>query len=60
MSSHEYRVTNDATHLELCSGGQQLTQELLNRGYTEPDIRKILGQNLLRVMRRVEELAEPK
>ncbi len=31
-----------------------LTQELLNRGYTEEQIHKILGGNVLRVMREVE------
>jgi membrane dipeptidase len=34
-----------------------ITQELLNRGYSKEDIIKILGGNLLRVMRRVEEVA---
>lgn len=30
-----------------------VTQALLDRGYTKPDIRKILGENLMRVFRRV-------
>jgi membrane dipeptidase len=34
-----------------------ITQELLNRGYKKDDIHKILGGNLLRVMRKVEEVA---
>ena len=34
-----------------------ITQELLNRGYTAPQIRKILGENLLRVMRAGEKVA---
>ncbi len=34
-----------------------LTQGLLDRGYDEPRIRKILGQNLLRVLRRAEQEA---
>jgi membrane dipeptidase len=34
-----------------------ITQELLNRGYTEADIHKIMGENLLRVLRRAEEVA---
>jgi membrane dipeptidase len=34
-----------------------LTQELLNRGYSADDIRKVLGGNLLRVFRKVEEVA---
>jgi membrane dipeptidase len=35
-----------------------ITQELLNRGYGKEDILKILGGNLLRVLRRVEEVAK--
>lgn len=35
-----------------------LTQELLNRGYKKDDILKILGGNLLRVLRRAEEVAK--
>jgi membrane dipeptidase len=34
-----------------------ITQELLNRGYKAREIRKILGQNLLRVMRAAEKVA---
>jgi membrane dipeptidase len=34
-----------------------LTQELLNRGYSKEDIHKILGGNLLRVFRQVEQVA---
>lgn len=34
-----------------------ITHELLSRGYTECDIRKIWGGNLLRVFRQVEELS---
>ena len=34
----------------------RLTAELLRRGYREPDVEKILGGNLLRVMERVEKL----
>lgn len=34
-----------------------ITQELLNRGYRKEDILKILGGNLLRVLRRAEEVA---
>jgi membrane dipeptidase len=30
---------------------------LLRRGYTESDVRKISGQNVLRAMRRMEEVA---
>jgi membrane dipeptidase len=34
-----------------------ITQELLNRGYSKEDIYKVLGGNLLRVFRQVEEVA---
>ncbi len=34
-----------------------LTRALLERGYSAPDIRKVLGGNLLRVMREVERVA---
>ena len=34
-----------------------ITQELLNRGYSESDIRKIMGQNILRVLRQAEKVA---
>ena len=34
-----------------------ITQELVDRGYSEADIKKILGENFLRVMNRVEEIA---
>jgi membrane dipeptidase len=36
----------------------KITQALLDRGYKDEDIRKILGGNLLRVMRDVERVAE--
>lgn len=34
-----------------------ITQELLHRGYKEPDIKKILGENILRVMEAAEKVA---
>ncbi|MEW6156270.1 MAG: dipeptidase [Verrucomicrobiota bacterium] len=37
-----------------------ITQELLNRGYAEGDIRKILGGNILRVLRTAEKVAGQK
>ncbi len=43
--------------LEDVSGFPYITQELLNRGYGEADIHKILGGNLLRVMREAEQVA---
>ena len=43
--------------LEDVSCYPNITQELLNRGYGEGDIVKILGGNILRVLRRAEEVA---
>jgi membrane dipeptidase len=43
--------------LEDVSGYPLITQELLNRGYAEADIRRILGGNLLRVLRQAEDVA---
>ena len=43
--------------LEDVSKFPALTAELLRRGWPEADVRKVLGQNTLRVMRRVEETA---
>ncbi len=37
-----------------------LTQELLNRGYSETDIRKIMGDNVMRVFRDAEAVAKGK
>jgi membrane dipeptidase len=37
-----------------------ITYELLKRGYSERDIRKILGENLLRVMAEAERVGSPK
>jgi membrane dipeptidase len=46
------------TQLEDVSTYPYITQGLLDRGYSEEDIRKILGTNLLRVMRDVERVAK--
>ena len=43
--------------LEDVSKFPALTAELLRRGWPEADVRKVLGENTLRVMRRVEETA---
>lgn len=50
-------ITSVVEGLEDVSTYPALTAELLRRGYSERDIRKILGENLLRVMRRAEEVA---
>jgi membrane dipeptidase len=41
-------------HLDDVSKFPYLTQELLHRNYTEDDIRKVLGGNLLRTFRQAE------
>ena len=43
--------------LEDVSGYPYITQELLNRNYSEADIKKILGENSLRVLARAEVVA---
>lgn len=44
--------------LEDVSTYPYITQELLNRGYNEEQIHKIMGNNLLRAMRQMEEVAK--
>ena len=34
-----------------------ITQEMLNRGYREADIKKVLGGNILRVLREAEKIS---
>ena len=46
--------------LESVDGYPRLLAELMRRGWTEADIRKISGENMLRVMRAVERVAESK
>jgi membrane dipeptidase len=48
-------ITSVPAGLEDVSKFPDLTRELLSRGYRDGDIQKILGRNLLRVMRSVEE-----
>jgi membrane dipeptidase len=50
-------ITTTPTQLEDVSCFPLLTQELLNRGYKAADIHKIMGRNVLRVLRRAEEVA---
>jgi membrane dipeptidase len=45
------------TQLEDVSTYPLITQEMLNRGYSEEDIHKIMGQNVLRVFREAETVA---
>jgi membrane dipeptidase len=51
-------VTSLPEQLEDVSTYPKITQELLNRGYKKEQIQKILGQNMLRVMRAVEAAAK--
>jgi membrane dipeptidase len=44
--------------LEDVSGYPRITAELLRRGHSPADVRKVLGRNILRVMREAERLAE--
>ncbi len=44
--------------LEDVSSYPLITQALLDRGYSASDIHKVLGQNLLRVMKRIEQVAQ--
>jgi membrane dipeptidase len=51
-------INSVPNQLEDVSCYPHITQELLNRGYGKEDIVKILGGNLLRVLRRTEEVAK--
>ncbi len=51
-------VTSVPVGLEDVSCYPRLTEELLKRGYTESDIHKILGGNVLRAFRKAGEVAE--
>jgi membrane dipeptidase len=50
-------ITSVPDGLEDVSKYPALTAELLRRGYKDDDVKKILGQNVLRVMREVEKTA---
>ena len=57
---HRQRLRRDqpaSAGLENVSTYPALTAELLRRGYSDDDIRKILGLNVLRVMRQTEKVA---
>jgi membrane dipeptidase len=51
-------ITSVVQGLENVSTYPALTAELLRRGYKDDEIRKILGQNILRVMRAAEKASE--
>lgn len=50
-------ITQTVQDLDNVSTYPRLTAELLRRGYTDADITKILGQNILRVMRAAEKVS---
>ncbi len=50
-------ITAVPVGLEDVSTYPALVAELLRRGYSDADVRKVVGDNLLRVMRRAEEVA---
>ena len=50
-------ITQVVVGLEDVSKYPDLTAELLKRGYKDEDIKKILGLNVLRVMRQAEKVA---
>ncbi len=50
-------ITTVPQNLEDVSKYPALVAELLQRGYSKDDLRKILGQNVLRVMKQVEQTA---
>jgi membrane dipeptidase len=50
-------ITQVVTGLEDVSKYPDLTAELLKRGYKDDDVKKILGLNVLRVMRQTEKVA---
>jgi membrane dipeptidase len=51
-------ITQKIPDLDDVSTYPVLTAELLRRGYSEADLRKILGENTLRVMRAVEQVSK--
>ena len=50
-------ITSTPTGLEDVSTFPSLTAELLRRGYQDDEVKKVLGLNMLRVMRAVEAVA---
>jgi membrane dipeptidase len=51
-------ITSVPAGLEDVSKYPDLTAELLRRGYSDADVSKILGGNILRVMREVERVSK--
>jgi len=51
-------ITQTVKDLDNVSTYPRLTAELLKRGYSDADVRKILGQNVLRVLREAEKVSK--
>jgi membrane dipeptidase len=51
-------ITQTVKDLDNVSAYPRLTAELLRRGYGDGDVRKILGENILRVMREAEKVSK--
>lgn len=51
-------ITQTVQDLDNVSTYPRLTAELLRRGYSDADIKKILGQNILRIMRAAEKVSK--
>jgi membrane dipeptidase len=51
-------ISRTPRQLEDVSCYPYITQELLNRGHGKEDIHKVLGGNVLRVLRRAEQVAK--
>jgi membrane dipeptidase len=51
-------ITQTVQDLDNVSAYPRLTAELLKRGYSDADVRKILGLNILRVMREAEKVSK--
>jgi len=51
-------ISQTVKDLDNVSTYPRLTAELLKRGYSEADVRKILGQNILRVIREAEKVSK--
>jgi membrane dipeptidase (peptidase family M19)/uncharacterized protein DUF6438/ankyrin repeat protein len=51
-------ITQTVEHLDNVSTYPALTAELLKRGYADADVKKILGLNILRVMREAEKASK--
>jgi membrane dipeptidase len=58
IGSDYWGMPDGPVGLEDVSGFPRLFAALICRGWSEPDLGKLAGQNLLRVMRRVETVAE--